>query len=296
MQFPLRMIWLNSITILWFNGIVPFVGTMWGKKRRPVGCYCTREERFMCAAVNKGAAICWSCAFVSDWFLLSQINPQLSRFKARPGSLFIHFLLANHANAALQVQSLLCFSRVAGAAGAERTLALEGWGKGSREGWWKGSPLITDPERFLILNHSLKSINSAQHFCDEDIQPWDILCTFRWNNTGSGDELILRLVPGKVHSALGDPRLNRALTSRDCVTAPNLDFVLFIKAGGLCASSETHLTHPPPLPSPAEPEQQIVPPQPDGKHSSAGILRLTTGEPPDTRRRRASPCHLLHLS
>lgn len=40
-------------------------------------------------------------------------------------------------------------------------------------------------------------------------------------DSGSGDELILRLVPGKVHSVLGDPALNRAPTSGDCVTAGN---------------------------------------------------------------------------
>lgn len=82
---------------------------------------------------------------------------------------------------------------------------------------------------------------------------------FADDNTGSGDELILRLVPGKVHPALGDPTLNRALAREDCVTAGNLDFVLFIKAGGLCTSSETHLTYPPSLLSPDEPAQQIAP-------------------------------------
>lgn len=41
------------------------------------------------------------------------------------------------------------------------------------------------------------------------------------DNAASGDELILRLVPGKVHSVLGDPTLNRAPTSGDCVTAGN---------------------------------------------------------------------------
>lgn len=115
---------------------------------------------------------------------------------------------------------------------------------------------------------------------------------FADNNAGSGDELILRLVPGKVQSALGDPTLNRALTSGDCVTAGNLDFVLFIKAGGLCTSSETHLTYPPSLLSPVEPAQQIAPPQADGKHSSAGILRLTTDAPTQW----AARCDLPHLS
>lgn len=34
------------------------------------------------------------CQASADWFLLSQINLQLSQFKAGPGSAFVHFLLA----------------------------------------------------------------------------------------------------------------------------------------------------------------------------------------------------------
>lgn len=50
------------------------------------------------------------------------------------------------------------------------------------------------------------------------------------DNAGSWDELILRLVPGKVHSVLGDPTLNRAPTSGDCVTAGNFWFCFVHKS------------------------------------------------------------------
>lgn len=82
---------------------------------------------------------------------------------------------------------------------------------------------------------------------------------FADNNTGSGDELMLRLAPGKVHSALEEATLNPALTSGDCAAAGNADSVLFGNAGGLCTSSESHLTEPPSLLSLVEPAQQIAP-------------------------------------
>lgn len=55
------------------------------------------------------------------------------------------------------------------------------------------------------------------------------------------------------------------------------------------------LRDPPDLPA-FSPAQQIAPPQPDGKRSSAGILRLTTEEPSDAQRQWAGRRDLLHLS
>lgn len=150
------------------------------------------------------------------------------------------------------------------------------------------SVLLVWQEEKKLLNHRSITTSTSNHEIFHAL--------FTDNNTGSGDELILRLVPAKVHSVPRDPTLNRALTSGDCVTAGNLDFVLFIKAGGLCTSSETHLTYSPSLLSPVEPAEQIAPPQPDGKHSSARILCLTTEGPSDAQRQWAPRCDLLHFS
>lgn len=71
----------------------------------------------------------------------------------------------------------LCFTHVTGEGGADTTQALECWGKDSLEYRWKRNYSITDPERFPMLNSSLKSVKSAQPYY-EYVQAWDISCTF----------------------------------------------------------------------------------------------------------------------